>query len=109
MQISRLIKSSISERSLIKRSSSKRKECSAISEGFDGKIRLISAFMKSQVLPYKCMEEFNDPMSAMVPARLNQACASAISTLPIAIFFKKNFYWECTVSSIRSGRKYRIW
>jgi len=51
MQISRLIKSNISERSLIRRSSSNRNVCGTISEDLDGRIRWTSALMKSHVFP----------------------------------------------------------
>ena len=47
--VSRLTKSNISERSLVKRSLLKRKVSGIVSEDFGGRVRLTSAFIKSQV------------------------------------------------------------
>jgi hypothetical protein len=47
MQTTRLIRSCISDRSLIKRSSSKRNVCGTISDDFDGSVKFTKAFMKS--------------------------------------------------------------
>jgi hypothetical protein len=80
----------MSERSLISLSSSKRKVCGTISD-FDGRVRFTRALIKSQVLSGECIDASNGATSGKLIALLNQECAPATSTLPEAIFFKKNF------------------
>jgi hypothetical protein len=108
MQILRLIKFSISERSLVKRSSSNRKVCGTISEAFDSRVKCTRALIKSQMFPSLCGDDPVGAMSGKLLARRNHAFAAVTSIIPAAIFFMKNFCSKWTVSSIRSGRRQRI-